>query len=140
MTPAVTRETRFSELPQSVKQKIINIHRSSHQQYASTEPLKITKFNHLYSQTQDLQTRNLQRNFRMVAENAERLKQVWESGKSQDFKYMQGMVKQALDEFREDVVLYKKSEGNREFVDELAATYGMLRNKAEMLCRERRMQ
>lgn len=133
----VTRETRFGELPQDIKQKIIRIYKNSYQQHASAEPLKLTKFSYLYSLTQDLQTRNLQRNFNMIAENASRLKRIWSSNKDVDFKYLESRVKEAFEGLKEDVVLYKKNEGNREFLDEMVVTYGMLENKLESLSREK---
>lgn len=140
MLPTITRETRFSELPQHIKQKIINIQRNSYQHYGSTEPLKHTKFNYLYSQTQDLQTRNLQRNFNLIAENAEKLKRMWSQNvEGIDFKYIHVSLRKALDQFKENVMLYKKNEGNREFVDEMVLTYAMLNNKLEALSKERRI-
>jgi hypothetical protein len=136
----ISKETRFSELPQHLKQKIINIQRSSHQQYTSAEPLKFAKFNYLYSQTQDLQTRNLQKNLSMVVEGAEALKSICSSNKHEmDFKHLHGDLKKALDELKSDLMLYKKSESNRDFVDELLQTYTMLRNKYEAITKERKI-
>ncbi|KMV65843.1 hypothetical protein M970_071150 [Encephalitozoon cuniculi EcunIII-L] len=135
----ITKETRFNELPQQIKQKLINIYRSSHQQYLSMEMLKPTKFNLLYSQTQDLQTRNLQKNFKLLVESAEKLKRMWNLNKDEvDFRYLHENLKKSLEEFKEEVMLYKKNEGNTEFLDEIAMTYAMLRNKLESLTKERR--
>ncbi|ADM11877.1 uncharacterized protein Eint_071140 [Encephalitozoon intestinalis ATCC 50506] len=140
MTEPITRETRFNELPQQIKQKLINIYRSSHQQYLSMEMLKPTKFNLLYSQTQDLQTRNLQKNFRLLVESAEKLKRMWYLCKDEvDFRYLHENLKKALDELKGEVMLYKKNEGNTEFLDEISMTYGMLKNKLESLTKEKRM-
>lgn len=140
MIEPVTKETRFNELPQQIKQKMLNIYRSSHQQYLSMEMLKPTKFNLLYSQTQDLQTRNLQKNFSLVVESAERLKRMWNGSKEDvDFRYVHESLKKSLEEFKEETMLYKKNEGNTEFLDEITTTYMMLKNKLESLTRERRM-
>ncbi|CAD25651.1 hypothetical protein [Encephalitozoon cuniculi GB-M1] len=139
MMEPITKETRFNELPQQIKQKLINIYRSSHQQYLSMEMLKPTKFNLLYSQTQDLQTRNLQKNFKLLVESAEKLKRMWNLNKDEvDFRYLHENLKKSLEEFKEEVMLYKKNEGNTEFLDEIAMTYAMLRNKLESLTKERR--
>ncbi|AFN83363.1 hypothetical protein EROM_071120 [Encephalitozoon romaleae SJ-2008] len=137
---SITKETRFNELPQQIKQKLINIYRSSHQQYLSMEMLKPTKFNLLYSQTQDLQTRNLQKNFKLLVESAEKLKRMWNLNKDEaDFRYLHENLKKALEELKEEVMLYKKNEENREFLDEITMTYAMLRNKLESLTKEKRM-
>lgn len=137
---SITKETRFNELPQQIKQKLINIYRSSHQQYLSMEMLKPTKFNLLYSQTQDLQTRNLQKNFKLLVESAEKLKRMWNFNKDEvDFRYLHENLKKALEELKEEVMLYKKNEENREFLDEITTTYAMLRNKLESLTKEKRM-
>ncbi|KAH9411103.1 hypothetical protein HK407_08g12470 [Ordospora pajunii] len=136
----VTKETRFNELPAHIKQKLINIHRSSHQQYTSTEMLKPMKFGSLYSQTQDLQTLNLKKNFSMIVESAEKLKRMYAGGKEEvDFKYIGENLKRMFEELKEEVMLYKKSEGSREFADEILVTYLMLRNKLESITKERRM-
>ncbi|AFM98642.1 hypothetical protein EHEL_071160 [Encephalitozoon hellem ATCC 50504] len=137
---SITKETRFNELPQQIKQKLINIYRSSHQQYLSMEMLKPTKFNLLYSQTQDLQTRNLQKNFKLLVESAEKLKRMWNLNKDEvDFRYLHESLKKALEELNEEVMLYKKNEESREFLDEIMMTYAMLRNKLENLTKEKRM-
>ncbi|KAG5859206.1 hypothetical protein KMI_08g13430 [Encephalitozoon hellem] len=137
---STTKETRFNELPQQIKQKLINIYRSSHQQYLSMEMLKPTKFNLLYSQTQDLQTRNLQKNFKLLVESAEKLKRMWNLNKDEvDFRYLHESLKKALEELNEEVMLYKKNEESREFLDEIMMTYAMLRNKLESLTKEKRM-
>jgi hypothetical protein len=136
----ITKETRFSELPQHLKQKIIGIQKSSLQHYASAEPLKFAKFNYLYSQTQDLQTRNLQKNFNLIVEGAEGLKSICSANKHGiDFRYLHGNLRKALDELKADLILYKKSENNRDFVDELLQTYTMLKNRYEAVTKERRI-
>ncbi|KAM0672194.1 hypothetical protein OCOL_000849 [Ordospora colligata] len=98
------------------------------------------KFGSLYSQTQDLQTLNLKKNFSMVVESAERLKRMYAGGKDDvDFKYIGENLKRMFEELKEDVMLYKKNEGSTEFADEILVTYLMLRNKLESITKERRM-
>lgn len=130
----ISKETRFVDLPQELKQKLINIHKVSQQKYVKSEPLKIVNFNYLYSQTVDIQSNDLQENLNALLESYDVLEKVFNNVKRCiDFKYVEENLAASIKNLKEDIETFNTVGENLDFCGELQVTYKTLERRFEEL-------
>ncbi|KAK6090314.1 hypothetical protein P3W45_000671 [Vairimorpha bombi] len=129
----ITKDTRFVDLPQHIKHKLINIHRLSHQVYIQSEKLSIPTFTDLYTQVVNLQTSALQRNLNSLNNNFNTLANMHSKS---DMGYVEEELKKDIERLRKDVEMYKETDESVDFCGVLETTYRMLCKRYESLIKK----
>ncbi|KAF9763433.1 hypothetical protein NGRA_1264 [Nosema granulosis] len=130
----ISKETRFVDLPQEIKQKLINIHKISQQKYIRTDPLKIVNFNYLYSQAVDIQSNDLSKNLDTLEKSYATLEKVFNNVKRCiDFRYVEAELSSNIKSLKEDIETFNTVGENLDFCGELQTTYKTLDRRFEEL-------
>lgn len=128
----ISKETRFVDLPQEIKQKLINIHKMSQQKYVRSEPISIVNFNYLYSQTVDIQSTTLQQTLSDLYKTFETIEKVFNGVKRCiDFSYVEKELKDKIDRLKEEIEIFNGASNNLDFCGELERTFKTLEKRFE---------
>ncbi|EEQ81716.1 hypothetical protein NCER_101745 [Vairimorpha ceranae BRL01] len=122
----IKKDTRFVDLPQNVKQKLINIHRLSHQVYITPEKMSIPSSTELYTQIINLQTSSLQKNLNSISNNFNILKEL--PGKV-DMSYVEAQLRDNIANLKNEVKTYKEIDRNVDFCGVLETTFKILNKR-----------
>ncbi|WUR03292.1 uncharacterized protein VNE69_04118 [Vairimorpha necatrix] len=122
------KDTRFVDLPQNIKQKLINIHRLSNQVYISSDKLPIPSFTDLYTQIVNLQTSSLERNLNKLNNNFNILTNI---PSKVDFGYVETQLRNDIERLKEDVKMYKEMDNKVDFCGCIETTYKILNKRYE---------
>lgn len=121
-----TKDTLFNDLPQAVKQKIINIRNLSFPSSKLSSSIPLKDFDHITVPS----SKNLSSTFVRMATSFPSIKKGFDATES---------LKKEVDEFVEFVRLYRMETNDIDFVAELDKTIGLMENKYEKILRELNM-
>ncbi|EOB13969.1 hypothetical protein NBO_46g0004 [Nosema bombycis CQ1] len=130
----LSKETRFTDLPHEIKQKLINIHKLSQQKYVRSTSNKIVNFNYLYSQTVDIQTNDLNENLLYLEKSFDALTSIFKNIKQcLNFEYVQEDLNLEIQKLKEEIEIFKAVGKDLDFCGELESTYKVLEKRFEDL-------
>lgn len=118
-----SKDTLFNDLPQVVKQKIINLRNLSFPQNRTTNSIPLKKFGHVSIPSTD----NLVETFLEMVSGSSNLAKGFDATES---------FKTKAAEFSEFVNLYRMAVDEVDFVAEIDKTIGLMQNKYEKLVKE----
>ncbi|KAF7679674.1 hypothetical protein TCON_2524 [Astathelohania contejeani] len=117
-----SKETRFKDLPDFIKAKLISIYNKSQQNpIHKTSQISTPSFEEIYLKVGDLQTQYLEASFNKFIKASEVLKECNEKGFINSNQLLKN-IKKELDEVSEKIFFYKKFMEQDEFLNDLKDT------------------
>jgi hypothetical protein len=125
----ISKETRFKDLPEEIKRRLINLYAKSHErQIGLMEPVEIVSFDQLLMDVNDLQTYTLQQNLKKCISSAEYLKNCYENGEF-NAAFISENVKKELATISGKIFSYNKCTNENDFLSCIKDTLMLLSGK-----------